>query len=73
MRFRYILFSVNKMKMFNCHTHTMFSHDGKGCLEELCIKALENNLSGFAVTDHCDCEYEDDNLQKKSFPLKAST
>ena len=62
MRFRYILFSVNKMKMFNCHTHTMFSHDGKGSLEELCIKALENNLSGFAITDHCDCEYEDDNL-----------
>ena len=37
----------------------MFSHDGKGTLEELCISAVNNRLSGFAVTDHCDCEISD--------------
>lgn len=48
------------MQIFNGHTHTMFSHDGKGSVENLCEAAILNNLSGFAVTDHCDCECADD-------------
>lgn len=38
----------------------MFSHDGKGTIEEIAQEAIKNNLSGFAITDHCDCEYADD-------------
>lgn len=45
------------MKIFNSHTHTCHSHDGKGTVNDICRKALEENIMGFAVTDHCDCEY----------------
>ncbi len=48
------------MKLFNSHAHTRFSHDGKGQLNELCETALREKLLGFAVTDHCDCEYASD-------------
>ena len=46
--------------LFNCHTHTAFSHDSKASIDNLITEALRNKLSGFAVTDHCDCEYSDD-------------
>ena len=42
--------------MFNIHTHTEHSHDSQAKLSELCETAIRENLSGFAVTDHCDCE-----------------
>ncbi len=48
------------LELYNCHSHTLFSHDGKGSVKELCLCALKNGLSGFAVTDHCDCEYASD-------------
>ncbi len=48
------------MQLFNCHTHSCYSHDATGDIEEICENAVKNNLSGFAVTDHCDCEYADD-------------
>ena len=35
----------------------MYSHDGKGFVDEICQKALEEKILGFCVTDHCDCEY----------------
>ncbi len=57
------------MKLFNCHTHTLFSHDGKGTIEELCRAAEDNNLSGFAVTDHCDCEYSEDKTMLRNLSL----
>lgn len=47
----------------------MFSHDGKGTIEELCKAAINFNLSGFAVTDHCDCECADDNEMLKNLDL----
>lgn len=48
------------MSLFNCHTHTCYSHDGKGSVNEICLSASEQNIFGFAVTDHCDCEYSSD-------------
>ncbi len=50
----------------------MFSHDGDGTIEELCKSALKHNLSGFAVTDHCDCEYADDKQMQKNLELSYS-
>lgn len=47
----------------------MFSHDGKGTIEELCKSAEENSLSGFAVTDHCDCEYSNDESMLRNLGL----
>ncbi|MBR3768125.1 MAG: histidinol-phosphatase HisJ family protein [Clostridia bacterium] len=54
------------MKLFNCHSHTKFSHDGKGTVEELCNEAIKNELFGFTVSDHCDCEFSFD---KKNIEL----
>ena len=48
--------------LYNIHTHTIHSHDGKAELDDLCEEALRKHLMGFAVTDHCDCEYADDPL-----------
>ncbi len=48
------------MKIFNSHTHTCYSHDGRGTVTEICKKAIKESIIGFAVTDHCDCEYADD-------------
>ncbi len=45
------------MKLFNCHTHTDNSHDCKARLRDIYKEALKAELTGFAVTDHCDCEY----------------
>ena len=42
--------------LFNIHTHTEHSHDALAKLTDLCEKAIQDNLLGFAVTDHCDCE-----------------
>lgn len=54
------------MDFFNSHTHTCYSHDATGTIEENCKKALTENLFGFAVTDHCDCEYATDiSIQNK--------
>ena len=46
--------------LFNIHTHTERSHDSQARLADLCETALRENLLGFAVTDHCDCEYSAD-------------
>lgn len=54
------------MDVINCHVHTKYSHDGKGTVREICNEAVKNHLSGFAVTDHCDCEYADDKKMSKS-------
>lgn len=48
------------MNIFNSHTHTCNSHDGKGSVEENAQQAIQDSLFGFAVTDHCDCEYAHD-------------
>ena len=52
--------------IYNCHTHTLHSHDSKAPVEAMCDAAIGAKLSGLAVTDHCDCEYaaEDDVFNK---------
>ncbi|MBQ6898460.1 MAG: histidinol-phosphatase HisJ family protein [Clostridia bacterium] len=60
------------MKIYNCHTHTAFSHDAIATIDELCASAVRNMLSGFAVTDHCDCEYSDDTIMLKNLGLSYS-
>ncbi len=47
------------MNFFNCHTHTDNSHDCPTPLEDMYRAAVNAGLTGFAVTDHCDCEYAD--------------
>ncbi len=47
------------MKLFNCHTHTEFSHDGKGSIAEIYNEAKKAGLLGFSVTDHLDCEFSE--------------
>lgn len=36
------------------HTHTYFSYDGEGILDEMCEKAIHEGLDELAVTDHLD-------------------
>ena len=70
-------FSEEDKKVINGHTHTSFSHDGKGTVEDLCLEAISCGLSGFAVTDHCDCECANDktmteNIKASFFAAKAA-
>lgn len=43
--------------LIDLHTHTGFSPDGKGAVEESLKKAETLGLAAFAVTDHCDCNF----------------
>lgn len=42
--------------LYNCHTHSHFSHDSRCNPLSSATAALESGLSGFAITDHCDVE-----------------
>lgn len=50
------------MPLFNSHLHTLYSHDSSETIEAHCQKALLHGFGGFAVTDHCDCEYSENPL-----------
>lgn len=54
------------MKLFNNHTHTKNSHDSQAEIPDICANAINAGLSGFAITDHCDCEYADDPAVKNN-------
>lgn len=43
--------------IFDCHTHTHFSHDSECDLYDSLRSATQKGLAGFAVTDHCDIEF----------------
>lgn len=43
------------MKLYDMHTHTAFSHDSVCSTEEMAEAQLAAGVSGFAVTEHCDC------------------
>lgn len=45
------------MALIDMHTHTGFSPDGKGTIEESIKRAKELGLAAFAITDHCDCNF----------------
>ncbi len=40
--------------MYNLHTHTIHSHDGKNTVDEMCEAAIKKGLKGIAFTDHVD-------------------
>lgn len=42
--------------MFDTHTHSAYSHDGRPALEELVKAAIAKGMKYLAVTDHCDKE-----------------
>ncbi len=51
---------------FDCHTHTLRSHDSNASAEALCAAALSAGLDGVMLTDHCDCEFS----AEKDIPLQ---
>lgn len=42
--------------LFDCHIHSINSHDGHAPVEDICRRALELGLSGLAITDHTECQ-----------------
>lgn len=61
---------VNKLMIFDCHTHTHFSHDSECDPHDSLKAAKEREIAGFAITDHCDIEYC--KLQDVKTPIKRS-
>ena len=43
--------------MIDTHTHTTYSHDGKGKMSAMIEKAIELGLEYYAITDHLDKDY----------------
>ena len=43
--------------MIDCHTHTQFSMDSDADIEECIQQAIKLNLSAYAITDHCECNW----------------
>lgn len=50
---------MNSAPLYDMHNHSFHSHDGHSDIKELCEKAFEMGLAGFAVTDHFDNEWSD--------------
>lgn len=48
---------ININCRYDMHTHSKNSHDSECDVNDMRTAAYKNNLSGFAVTDHCDIEY----------------
>lgn len=46
-----------KNTLFDCHTHTFYSHDSQCDPMDSLHTAKVKALAGFAITDHCDVEY----------------
>lgn len=47
------------MNLIDCHTHTNNSPDGYDTASDMCKKAIENGLSVYGISDHCEanCYY----------------
>ena len=43
--------------MIDCHTHTQFSMDSDADIEKCIEQAVKLNLSAYAITDHCECNW----------------
>ena len=50
-----------RYRIFDMHTHTDCSHDGKQSMEELCLAQIAAGTAGFAVTNHFDSPYSHEN------------
>lgn len=42
------------LNIFDGHTHSKHSFDGKERVEDICLAAVENGVKKLTVTDHCD-------------------
>ena len=40
------------MKLYDCHLHTTYSHDGKSTMDEMCDRALKLHMQAITITDH---------------------
>ncbi len=36
--------------MYDSHTHTTHSHDGRSTIDEMCLSAIKKGLRGIAIT-----------------------
>ncbi len=45
------------MILCDMHVHSRASHDGLSSVAENAMACIKNNISAFAVTDHCDIQY----------------
>ncbi|MCM1133054.1 MAG: histidinol-phosphatase HisJ family protein [Ruminococcus flavefaciens] len=45
------------MNLIDCHTHTQYSMDSEADIVQMIERARELNLSAYAVTDHCECNF----------------
>ncbi len=45
------------MNLIDCHTHTQFSMDSDADIVQMIERAKSLNLSAYAVTDHCECNF----------------
>lgn len=52
--------------LYDCHIHSIHSHDSVQTLDEVCEEAIEKGVKGIAITDHVDFRYFDvrDNLNR---------
>ena len=54
--------------IFDSHTHSENSPDGRHTLSRMCETACDKGLMGFAITDHCDFnQFEEENFQNRCF------
>ncbi len=42
--------------LFDCHIHSINSHDGHTPVDEICQRAIQLGLAGLAITDHTECQ-----------------
>ncbi len=47
------------MGFYDCHTHSVFSFDGKATLAEQCQSALDKGLTGICLTEHFSVDSRD--------------
>lgn len=45
------------MNLIDCHSHTINSPDASSTVDEMINAAIENNLSAYAITDHCEINH----------------
>jgi len=43
-----------KPLIFDNHSHSEHSFDGSGKVHDICLSAIENGVTGFSITDHCE-------------------
>lgn len=58
--------------IYNCHTHTLRSHDSTAPINDVIKCAINGGLSGVIFTDHCDCEFHESYDIKNQFALCES-